>query len=309
MLNNLLKKIKSANKVTLGLIAVVILVLIGGIFAVKQFTAQKVANVPLQEVDMPFDPEGPYALLVPRRDGHALILNITRVSSYDSISYELTYQSKPTGVKNLNAPTSGEDGAPVSQGIDRGVQGTIDTKGKKNEYSQEILFGTCSKGNTSDPLHCVFDQGVENGTLLLKIQKGSVVYKSLITWHLQQPDVALGVITSGDGHFTYKTQASKDQLANIGWTIVNDLSGAPKLPSGKDVLGKVYSFNVPPAKNFPNGVVTIELGENPSQDAQIARYNDSKNSWEMLDTKINGSTLTANSETNGIFAVLINKAN
>lgn len=303
-----LEKIRTANKTTLGLIAAVVLLLVGGIFAFQKITAGRTAQVPLQEVELPFDPAGPYALLVPRRDGHALNLNVTRVSSYDAISYELTYQSKATDVKNLGVPKTDEGGEGSGDGIDRGVQGSIDTKNKQNEYNQEILFGTCSKGNTADPLHCVFDEGVENGTLTVRIQKGIVVYKSIVTWHLQQPDVALGVITSGDEHFSYKTDATRADLTNIGWTIVNDLSGVPKLPDGRDVTGKVYALNVPAAKNFPAGVVTIELGNNPPTDAKIAKYDDAKNSWEELDTKVEGSTLTASASSDGIFAVLVNKA-
>ncbi len=302
MKNNLVNKIKTLDKFTLSLIVVVIVLIVGGFFAFQKFTASK-TPIPLQEVDLPFDPEGPYALLIPRRDGHALNLNITRVSSYDAISYELAYQSKATDIKNFNG-----DGEATDQGIQRGVQGTLNTKDKKNEYSQEILFGTCSQGFTSGGAHCSFDNGVENGTLTLRIQKGTVVYKSVISWHLQQPDIALGVISSGDNHFMYKTTASREDLANIGWSIVNDLSGAPKLPEGKAVLGKVYAFNVPTAKSFPKGTVTVELGENPPSDAKLARYNDAKNTWDLLETKINGSTLTSPADNNGIFAVLVNKA-
>ena len=301
------ERLKKTNRLTVVLIVAILTLLIGGFFLFQKFIASKNV-IPLQEVDLPFDPEGPYALLVPRRDGHALILNITRVSSYDGISYELAYQSKVSDIKNFNAKNSsvGEDTG--SGGINRGVQGSLDTKNKKNEYQQEILFGTCSQGYSSGGSHCVFDNGVENGTLTLKIQKGTILYKSIIAWHLQAPDVALGVITSGDNHFTYKTTVLRQDLANIGWSIVNDLSGVPKLPEGKTVLGKVYAFNVPTAKSVPKGDVTIELGDNPSKDAQIARYNDSKNSWEMLDTKIDGNKLTASADSNGIFAVLINSS-
>jgi hypothetical protein len=89
-------------------------------------------------------------VLTPRKDGNAMNVNIKRVASYDSISYELAY---------------------TSEGIDRGVVGTINTADKKPEYDQEVLFGTCSKNV------CKYDTGVENGTLVLHIKKGSEAYR------------------------------------------------------------------------------------------------------------------------------------
>lgn len=274
-----------SNRTNLILIALLVLIIGGSIVAYTKIFHKN--QVVIQEVDLPFDPSGPYAILQPRNDGYALNLNIKRVSQYDSISYDLEYQSN---------------------GIDRGVHGDIkkDSNEKKSEYSQEILFGTCSQGYTSGGAHCVFDPNVENGTLTLHIKKESKSYRMVITWHLQKPDVALGLITSADDHFSYKTDASRQDLALVAYTIVNDLSGVPKLPQGKAVAGKVYALNVPNTKSFPKGLVTIELAQDPGSDAKIARYTDSQGDWKLLDTKTasSSSTLTAASEGDGIFAVL-----
>lgn len=293
-----------ANKLTVGLIAAIVILAIGGFSIFKALTASKTSNQPLQEVELNFDAEGPYALLQPRRDGNALILNIKRVSSYDDISYELSYASK---IDNKGAVS--EEGEESTGAIDRGVQGTLDTKSKKNEYSQEILFGTCSKGDTSSPLHCVFDKGVENGTLILRIRKGNIVHKMITTWHLQQPDVALGKISSGDGNFAYTTTESRENLNLIGYTIVNDLTGVPKIPQNKQVFGKVYALNVPPSKTMVKGEVSIELAENPPANAKIARFDENKNEWDLLETKVNGGKVSASSPSGGIFAVLIDATN
>ena len=265
----------AVHKVTVILIASLVLFIGVGFIALQKFTAPETI---LEEINLFFDPEGPYALTFPRRDGNALILNLKRTSSYDSISYELAYNA---------------------EGIDRGVVGSIDTKEKKGEYEQEILFGTCSKNV------CKYDQGVENGTLTLKITKGKKIFRMVTQWHLQQPDVALGQLTSGDSHFFYKVDADRQVLSNVGFSIVNDLTGIPKLPSGKEILGKVYALNVPIAKSLPQGMVTFELAENPPADAKLYRYNGSESKWEELDTKIDGSKLTTASNGAGIFAVLI----
>lgn len=278
------------HKLTLVLLGVLIIFLLVGYLAYQRFFSTK--NImPLEEISLSFDPEGPYALLLPRRDGNAINLNIRRVSAYEEISYELAYQS---------------------QGIDRGVQGTINTNDKKSEYMQEILFGTCSKGDTFSTLHCVFDKEVENGTLILRIKKDNKIYKMITTWHLQKPDIALGKLSSGDNHFRYtiSSDASKSSgdsdLSIVGFSIINDLTGVPKLPNGKKVLGKVYSLNVPLAKMLPAGELEIELIESPPADAKIAHYIEAKNEWQVLDTKVIDNKLTAKAAGAGIFAVLVN---
>lgn len=278
------------------------IILLGGLgwFGVQKFSSKK--NIgPVEEVDLPFDTDGLYAILSPRRDGNALILNLKRTASYDSISYELAYTSKTdeTIVKGNKVSGDGDSNSnSISGTIDRGVVGTIDTKEKKGEYEQEVLFGTCSKNV------CKYDKGVENGTLTLHIKKADKAYKMITQWHLQKPDVALGLLTSGDTHFTYKLDLDRQVLSNIGFTIINDLSGVPKLPSGKIISGKVYSLNAPIAKDLEAGIVTFELAENPSSEVKLYRYNLNKTDWEELETKTEGSKLTGKAMGAGIFAAL-----
>ncbi|MDP3758581.1 MAG: hypothetical protein Q8Q86_02580, partial [Candidatus Daviesbacteria bacterium] len=246
-------------------ILIIVLGILGflGWFGVQKFAAKE--EGPVEEVDLIFDAEGPFALLFPRRDGNALVLNLKRTSSYDSISYELAYTSNPDEIIVTGTKIS-EDGEGSVQGsIDRGVMGAIDTKEKKGEYEQEILFGTCSKNV------CKYDKGVENGTLTLHIRKGNKAFRMITQWHLQKPDVALGNLTSGDGHLVYKVPGDRQVLSNIGFTITNDLTGVPKLPSGKQILGKVYSLNVPIAKELAGGSVSLELAENPPAGAKLYR--------------------------------------
>lgn len=298
-----------SNRTNVVLLVVLALVALGLVWGLSLILGKK-GPQKSTEIDLPFDPVGPYALLLPRRDGNALVLNITRVSAYDSISYELAYQS-------LND---------AGQLVDRGVTGTIDTKDKKSDYSQEILFGTCSRGNTRDPLHCVFDKNVENGTLTLRIQQERTVYKMLTAWHLQKPDLALGRLSSADGHFDYVVRGTpeasaasqtarvlpadlKQALSLTGFTIINDLSGVPKLPEGKKILGKVYAFNAPSGRDFLPGRVSIELAENPPPDARIGFFKTDVNGWSLLDTTISGAILTADGPGSGIFAVLIGSTN
>lgn len=291
-----LKIFLTVHKVTVILIGVLVVLGILGWLGVQKFASKDSGMT--EEVDLIFDAEGPYALTFPRKDGNAMILSLRRTSSYDAISYELAYTSEAEEATERGGKVLKESELETGV-IDRGVVGTIDTKDRKGEYEQEILFGTCSKNV------CKYDKGVENGTLSLHIKKGNKAFRMITQWHLQKPDVALGQLTSGDGHFIYKVDADRQALANVGFSIVNDLTGVPKLPSGKMVLGKVYGLNVPIAKELPGGDVTLELAENPPSDAKLFRYNDSKSSWEELDTKIEGSKLSSRVSGGGIFAVLI----
>lgn len=287
----------AAHKTTAFLIGALLLLGILGFLGLQYFTRSDSASQ--EEVDLSFDAEGPYALLFPRRDGNALILNLKRTASYDAVTYELAYTSKVgevavSGNKIKEATRDGE--SLESEAIDRGVAGTIDTKDKKGEYEQEILFGTCSKNV------CKYDQGVENGTLTLHIKKGNKSYRMITQWHLQKPDVALGLLTSGDGHFKYKVDADRQTLSGVGFTIINDVTGVPKLPSAKVILGKVYALNVPLAKQLPSGSLILELAENPPSEAKLFRYDGTN--WKELDTKIEGSNLSAKADGAGLFAVL-----
>lgn len=285
------------HKLTAILVIALIIVGTVGVLAFQKFTAKPTGSV--QEVDLSFNPDGPYAILYPRRDGNALVLDLKRTSSYDAVSYELAYTSNPDviAVKGNKISPLEQEGS-SSGSIDRGVVGTIDTKEKKGEYQQEILFGTCSKNV------CKYDQGVENGMLTLHIRKGDQAYRMVMQWHLQQPDIALGNLASGDNHLVYKVNGDRQALSNIGFTIINDLTGVPKLPSGKTVIGKVYSVNVPIAKELNGGKVTLELADNPPSGAKLYRYNPDNSQWQELETQVDGSKLSASADGAGIYAVL-----
>lgn len=291
-------KVFLSNKTNLVLTVVIVVLILAGLAIFIKVFSQQIELMP-EVHELSFDPEGAYALVAPRRDGNAIVLQIKRVAFFDSFSYQIAYNDET--------------------GTDRGA-GSLETwipTEKRSEFEQEILFGTCSKGDTMDPLHCVFDKGVENGTLTLQFRKKGEtknlfragkpdqIYKIITTWHLQKPDIALGRITSGDNHFRYISVVDRAELVKVGFSVINDLSGAPKLPEGKKFFGKVYSFNLPSAREFPKGEVTLELVEDPPQDAKIGKYVEAQNRWELLETKINKNSLTALADGAGIFGVFV----
>ncbi len=285
-----MEKIKQ-HKTTIILGLVILAVLVGGYFTFKSISAsaqkKAQAELPDQIINVTFDPEGPYATILPRNDGDAIDLSIQRIKDFDSFSYMLDYQ----------------DGG----GIERGA-GVLTTWVKidqgKTSFDQELLFGSCSKNV------CKYDTGVENGTLTFQLKKANIISKINTDWHLQQPDLAKGILTSGDNHFTYTVDKLKlKDISLVKFTIIYDLSGAPKLPNGKSVLGKIYALSTPVSKILPTGVVTIELPDNPPTDAKINQYDDLSGTWKELDTKSDKNKLTAPSTGAGIFAVLVNSKN
>ena len=284
----MVNKIKQ-NKLTFGLVLSLIFLAVIGFISYQKFVLSQ-NNKELPETELIFDAEGPYAVLTPRRDGNALILNLKRTASHDEISYELAYISSSADPESLDGDSSA--------GIERGVVGTIDTKDKKGEYQQEILFGTCSRNV------CKYDEGVENGTLTLHIKRGKERYRMVTTWHLQESDLALGKLISGDGHFRLDMGGSRQELVNLGFVIIHELTGVPKLPEGKQVLGKVYAANFSSIGNKISADLNLELAEPPPQDAKLFRFDEGENSWKELETKVDGNKLSSKTDGAGIFAVL-----
>ncbi len=272
----------TAHKITVILAVLLLIGFGGGAFFLSNTLKKAQDGAPLEETEITFDAEGSYARLFPRRDGNALVMQINRIASYDAFAYAITYTD--------------------IDGFDRGAgyeETWINIEKGKGEYEQEILFGSCSKNV------CKYDQGVENGTLLLRIKKGNKASRMNLLWHIQKADLALGNLTSGDNNFSYKLDKKREELALIGYYIINDVTGVPKLPNEKEVLGKVYAVNVSISKTLPEGQVTINMAENPPADAKIARYDYGDNKWVEYDTKIEGSKLSAKADGDGIFAVLI----
>jgi len=99
-----------SNRINAALVGALVLILIGASFGVYKVLSKPAAALPEEVIELGFDPEGPYAILEPRKDGYAVNLNMFRVASYKAFSYQLVYSSLGT--------TAGEE---YSEGpIDRG---------------------------------------------------------------------------------------------------------------------------------------------------------------------------------------------
>lgn len=122
-------------------------------------------------VETPLE-ERPYVSLTPSADAHEITLNISRIMHGQSVEYEFSYQTKA--------------------GLSQGAIGTIDLKGK-SETSRKFLLGACSKNV------CRYDEGVEEGSLLLRFRDDDKVRKFFTEFRLQKDG---GQLSSADGKFT-----------------------------------------------------------------------------------------------------------
>ncbi len=135
----------------------------------NQDQTQVVAEIPQDQ--------RPAAALVPKTDGHWLVLKVSgiKVPNASSMDYELLYKT--------------------DKGTTQGVPGTIQLKGQTS-ISRDLLLGSESSGKFR------YDTGVENGTLNLRFRDstGKLLGKLSTEFHLQSGTT---VLSSSDGSFKY----------------------------------------------------------------------------------------------------------
>jgi len=209
------------------IVIIVILTAIGGflIWRGKRVT-QEATTEPEQEgvlIETALE-ERPYVTLTPRADGREFTLEIARIKNAKKIEYELVY---------------------LSQGLSRGVVGTVDLKGE-SEISRKLLLGTCSRNV------CKYDEGVEEGTLTLRFRDPNGVRKFVSDFHLQQGEDRL---SSKDGNFTLEGKLSADTFYITMATI-----GLPQEIKEK-MVGGPYGIFASGSKVVKNGAVGLTLSE------------------------------------------------
>lgn len=209
--------------------------------------------------------ERPFVTMTPRTDGQEFTLEISRIRNAESIDYELVY---------------------LTQGLSRGVIGTVDLKGE-TVYSKKLLLGTCSRGV------CKYDEDVTEGTLTLKFRGPDGVRKFVSDFHLQQGGEEL---TSIDGNFKVEDKFPSDTFYLTMSTI-----GLPGEFEGK-VVGSPYEVFTTGSKLVKNGKVTFTLSEE-APSAKI--YSWIGRAWEEIDeVEIEEKVVSAEIDSLGTFIVV-----
>jgi hypothetical protein len=159
-----------------------------------------------------FSEENPYVYLVPRTDGHALNLYVSRFGEAKHLEYELTYKA----------------GTQL-----QGAIGRFDLEGEQIG-PREILLGTCSKGV------CKYDESVSEGTLILKFLYQDIREEKdwRSDFHLQNIGVEGKKISSKDGKFTL--DIPRGAMSRSVFVLTMPLLSLPET-LGQEIVGDPYS--------------------------------------------------------------------
>lgn len=240
-------------------------VLVGSLlFAGCGKSAQKGTPAPtprVRKVDVNVNQEPianrPFVQLVPRSDGHAVILNLIAIKKVSSnLEYEIEYNS----------------GSLV-----QGAFGEVAIDVSKLPLSREILLGSCSTGGK-----CTYNPDITGGTLTLRFLSPDYTLKN--EWSFAESAKAGNSFTSRDAKFTLDTAKAKLKTGNV---IVFQSPGYPQGLTGEIVAGP-YTVGL-------NTTVTasVTISVRVASDVKAAKLMgwDGK-AWKELSSKIASNQLT-----------------
>ncbi len=256
------------KKLTIILPIIGILLIIGGIFLIRVKNRTETTNGKGESqqtsIETPLS-EKPYVALIPRADGKEFTMEISRIKNAKTIEYELVYES---------------------QGLSRGVIGSVELSAGETEVSRKLLLGSCSKDV------CKYDEGVEQGSLTLRFRGTEGTRKFTADFHLQQGGKEL---TSMDGEFKL---AGKFNASTFYLTI--STIGLPEEVEEKVIAGS-YGIFTAGSSSVKGSTLIINLSEVPTS-AKLFLF-DSQTSTEQKGIEIEDNILRATINSLGAFFV------
>ena len=244
-----------------------ILLIIAGIFLIrakKKTTTSGEPSSQQKSLETPME-DRPYVVLIPRADGKEFTMEISRIKNAKTIEYELVYES---------------------QGLSRGVIGSVELSTGETEVSRKLLLGTCSRDV------CKYDEGVEQGNLTLRFRGSEGTRKFETSFHLQQGGKEL---TSLDNNFKLA-----GKFAAGTFYITMPTIGLPEKVEGK-VVGGPYGIFTAGSSSVKNSTLTMILDEIPSE-AKLFFF-DGKKLIEKTEIEIEDNVLTATVDSLGTFLI------
>lgn len=208
----------------------------------------------------------PYIGLVPRADGHALILTVTNHQNFSSFDFEILYQAGT---------------------LQQGSIGQVDIA--KPAYKTEITLGACSKGV------CRYDDNVRTGSLKLNAVKSGQSYTATIPFVLEKITPEASEIVGPENTLDLSIQAgsvSSDYYVLISETIgvpigINNQKGKP-----------VAVFSIAPKLNRQ---AQVSLKNQNITGLKINRFDFSQNTWNSI-TSLSEEGSRFNTDYLGLFA-------
>ncbi len=164
-MKNFLDKFKKNRNLSIAVGALVIFVVLAGLFFVIKRSLNNSASTqvnstpsPTQETIQSINPADLGITLTAGAGNKTAILTVAKTGEIISLDYELSYMATVNGAQ-----------------VSRGAIGHIDIKQKGRPVTQEITLGTCSDV-------CHYDVGISNIKLTLKINKtDGKTYQSTLT--------------------------------------------------------------------------------------------------------------------------------
>lgn len=208
----------------------------------------------------------PYIGLVPRADGHALILTVTNHQNFSSLDFEILYQAG---------------------NLQQGSIGQIDLT--KSAYKTEITLGACSKGV------CRYDDDVKTGSLKLNGVKNKKQFTATIPFVLEKITPEASNIIGPAG--TLDIEIPSGSVTNDYYVLLAETLGVP-IPVGNLKGQTVAIFSIAPKLNRP---AVIKLKDQDITGLKVNHFDFSQNAWSTLETNVeNGNQF--NSDYLGLFA-------
>lgn len=220
--------------------------------------------------------DNPYVTLTPRADGHEFTLEVKNLKKTELVEYELSY-------------LAGE--------FSRGAIGEIKVDGA-NSFTRKLLLGSesCSGGGESRVCKYRYDEGVQTGTLILRLRQGAQKQKLETPFHLQKGSEAKQGLTSGDGNFEFRGTVPSSAFYSVLSTV-----GVPVSPKGKIVGGPYGVFTSGSAS--AKGIIKLRLSE-PAAQVKVLGWDGS--SWREYtkDFKNEGGFVLVTTDRLTVFVVV-----
>lgn len=208
----------------------------------------------------------PYVGLVPRADGHALILTVTNHQEFSDLNFEILY---------------------LAGNLQQGSIGQIDMA--KSAYKTEITLGACSKGV------CRYDDNVHTGSLKLTGTRDGKSYQAEISFVLDKITPEAKNIVGPENTLDFSIQPGS--VSSDYYVLISQTLGLPiPLPNTKG--NPVAVFTIAPKLNK---AVSVSLKNQNMVGLKLNRFDFSENKWTSGDTKVeDGSKFS--SDRLGLFA-------
>lgn len=218
----------------------------------------------------------PFVSLVTTTDGHWITLSVKNLpSGTTGIDYELLYMADVEGSK-------------IERGISTGGK-PVDLKGAA-EFSKKELLGSASC--TTGTCKYKYDEGVNEGTLTLKVvgASGTDTYTSV--FRIQKGSEAKEAFTAGDGVFSF---VSSLLPANSLYLTISSVGVPTQLVSG--ITPKTIPYGIfPAAGTVKAGTVSFKTSLTAGS---IYAYNGK--TWDKLATEFSSGKANAKSSGQNIF--------